>query len=299
MRLFIFTLFMLFCSSFISAESPQEKSALEHVMKYIESENSGDYKTYTDYLLPSYYSNNSEFKEDFMKLWKKLFAEKRDPVRYESMMKIGKFGNDWQVMFYVTCRNQDWVIYGISSDDAKSWHFSQLYSKPGNFTGVLRDIPTFDNSFAALLDPHYGKRIDYIIGQKITPFNYTDINGVVLNSDDLKGKVIVLNFWSPSCGPCRAEMPELNKLVDRMSGKDVVFIAPVIYATKEQLLMPAYISKYPFKYHQVVIDSNDYNVLSFPTHIVIGKDRRIIDIMIGNDYTNITRIEQMIIDELK
>ena len=43
--------------------------------------------------------------------------------------------------------------------------------------------------------------------------------------DKLKGKVVVLEFWSTSCGPCIAAIPHLNDLVDEFSQKPVVFLS--------------------------------------------------------------------------
>ncbi|HWR13595.1 MAG TPA: TlpA disulfide reductase family protein [Terriglobales bacterium] len=42
---------------------------------------------------------------------------------------------------------------------------------------------------------------------------------------DLKGKAVFLNFWSTTCAPCLAEMPEIEKLAQSMSAEPVVFLA--------------------------------------------------------------------------
>jgi thiol-disulfide isomerase/thioredoxin len=41
---------------------------------------------------------------------------------------------------------------------------------------------------------------------------------------DYEGKVVVLNFWATWCGPCRKEMPDLNRLAEAHSGDDVVVL---------------------------------------------------------------------------
>jgi thiol-disulfide isomerase/thioredoxin len=63
-----------------------------------------------------------------------------------------------------------------------------------------------------------------LIGKEAFPFSATDISGNNYSLDELKGKVIVINFWFVECKPCVMEMPELNKLVEKHKNKEVVFL---------------------------------------------------------------------------
>jgi len=49
------------------------------------------------------------------------------------------------------------------------------------------------------------------VGDLAPGFTFTGLNGKVINSTDLKGKVLLLNFFATWCGPCMAEMPRLEK----------------------------------------------------------------------------------------
>jgi len=98
----------------------------------------------------------------------------------------------------------------------------------------------------------------------------------MLSSEDLTGKIMVFNFWSVTCGPCIKEMPQLNELVEKMKGKDVVFIAPAFYSPKDYLV-EKFLPKHPFAYNIVEITNpDDYNIFEFPTHIVTDKNHKII-----------------------
>lgn len=56
-------------------------------------------------------------------------------------------------------------------------------------------------------------------------FSVTDVDGIKYDLAELKGKVVVLNFWFIGCAPCKREMPELNQFVVKYKNKDVVFLA--------------------------------------------------------------------------
>jgi len=51
------------------------------------------------------------------------------------------------------------------------------------------------------------------------------LNGKPLNLSDLKGKVVLLNFWATWCPPCREEIPSMMKLNSAMAGKQFQMVA--------------------------------------------------------------------------
>ncbi|MGV4415402.1 TlpA family protein disulfide reductase [Chryseobacterium sp. T1] len=55
--------------------------------------------------------------------------------------------------------------------------------------------------------------------------NLTDQSGKKVSLEDLKGKVVFINFWATWCGPCIAEMPSVQKLYDKFKdNKDFAFV---------------------------------------------------------------------------
>ena len=97
------------------------------------------------------------------------------------------------------------------------------------------------------------------------------LEGKPLKLSDLKGKVIVLNFWFVGCPPCRIEMPGLNTLTDEFKDEDVVFIA---FALDNAEALREFLKEKEFTY-QIVPDSSKiaslYGVKVYPTHVLINK----------------------------
>lgn len=65
--------------------------------------------------------------------------------------------------------------------------------------------------------------------EAVKPANYKmnmlDQTGKKVSLEDLKGKVVFINFWATWCGPCIAEMPSIQKLYDQFKDNDeVVFV---------------------------------------------------------------------------
>jgi thiol-disulfide isomerase/thioredoxin len=60
------------------------------------------------------------------------------------------------------------------------------------------------------------------------------ISGKKISMADLKGKVVVIDFWATWCGPCVAEMPEMKKLYAEYKDKGVEFIGVSLDSPEDQ-----------------------------------------------------------------
>lgn len=136
-------------------------------------------------------------------------------------------------------------------------------------------------------------------GMDAKPFTVTDLKGKKYSLEKLKGKIIVVNFWFMECKPCRMEIPELNKVVDKYKGKDAVFLG---MSTNSKAQLEKFLEKNEFRYN-IVPDSmavaGTYGVTGFPTHMIIGRDSKITYFSAGYGPGTIEKLDKQIESLLK
>jgi len=137
------------------------------------------------------------------------------------------------------------------------------------------------------------------VGKYAKPFNVTDINGEEYSLEELKGKIIVLNFWFVECKPCVMEIPDLNKLVEKYEGEEVVFLGLAINKTQK---LNSFLTKKEFKY-KIIPESmdviNSYEITSYPAHIVINQSSKVVFSATGLGSNTIGDLEKTIKKLLK
>ncbi|MHB1863049.1 MAG: TlpA disulfide reductase family protein [Gemmatimonadaceae bacterium] len=58
----------------------------------------------------------------------------------------------------------------------------------------------------------------------VPPFQLTTLAGQPVSSDQLRGKVVLINFWASWCPPCRFEMPGFESVYERNKNRDFVVL---------------------------------------------------------------------------
>jgi thiol-disulfide isomerase/thioredoxin len=100
-------------------------------------------------------------------------------------------------------------------------------------------------------------------------------------------KPVVLNFWAGQCPPCRAEMPEFQKVADDYAGK-VVFVGIDVgpftglgsHDDARRLLQELGI-RYPAAYATDASPLQPYGVRAMPTTVYLSADGKILDTVNG------------------
>ncbi len=95
--------------------------------------------------------------------------------------------------------------------------------------------------------------------------------------EDLKGTVVLVNFWATWCGPCVEEIPSLSRLIDRMKGKPFKVVAVNIGESPEDI--KNFLKSIPVNF-EILLDSDgravrDWKVYAYPSNFLIDKEGQI------------------------
>ena len=110
-------------------------------------------------------------------------------------------------------------------------------------------------------------------------FTATSLDGSTVNLAALRGKVVVVSFWTTRCAICAAEIPKLNKLVAAYKDKNVVFLG---LTTDNENTVKKYLKKKSFDFNllpnsfgillKYADKDGDGNVtMGYPTHYLINQ----------------------------
>ena len=164
---------------------------------------------------------------------------------------------------------------GVDRDDIRR-KLSQLYiARHGSESGLgdkllkTYDAITKDNAerLAKLEPPNPNENVSDPL-----QFKLSKLNGGDVRLADYKGKVIVTNFWATWCGPCRIEMPELERAMEKYKDdKDVIFLA--INTDDDRNYVEPYVKGQKIKLPVVYANNLDaeYRITSIPTTIVFDR----------------------------
>jgi len=135
-------------------------------------------------------------------------------------------------------------------------------------------------------------------------FSVTSMEGVTFDLSELKGKVVLVTFWSTKCPICAAEIPKLNQLAKSYQGKDVVFLGLTMENVNK---VEAHLKKKPFAFNvipnsfDVVLQYADKDgdgkiSMGFPAHFLVNQKGEIELKTSGFDKTKLLdeRINQLL-----
>jgi peroxiredoxin len=92
----------------------------------------------------------------------------------------------------------------------------------------LASLARYEHMNVELYSPHYSAAMAKLEAddrnRNEANFTLTDLNGKSWTLRDLRGKIVLLNFWATWCPPCRKEMPDLETLYQRFGPQGLIIL---------------------------------------------------------------------------
>jgi cytochrome c biogenesis protein CcmG/thiol:disulfide interchange protein DsbE len=121
----------------------------------------------------------------------------------------------------------------------------------------------------ALASPSWGA------GKPAPNFSLKDVlQGKEYSLSQFKGKVVVINFFTFFCGPCRDEMPDLNKINNELKGKGLVTLGIALSSDPTQIrfLVKQLGLEYPVLIGNDKVSDAYGSIAVVPTTVIIDKE---------------------------
>jgi thiol-disulfide isomerase/thioredoxin len=114
---------------------------------------------------------------------------------------------------------------------------------------------------------------------------FKNASGTRLSLEDFRGRVVLLNIWATWCGPCRAEMPSLDRL-QALHGADGLEVIAVSVDREGAGRVRAYYQKSGIRSLKLYVDSDQATLAAFrpdgiPMSVLIDREGNVVGEMTG------------------
>ncbi|MDI3319800.1 TlpA family protein disulfide reductase [Pinibacter soli] len=116
-------------------------------------------------------------------------------------------------------------------------------------------------------------------------FNFVDKDGKMVTMKDLKGKVVLIDVWATWCGPCKQEIPFMQKLEDELHDKDITFVSISIDKDTDKDKWAAFVNNMKMGGVQLFAGSAGgksldqvYTMPTIPRFMVFDRDGKIVNL---------------------
>ena len=139
-------------------------------------------------------------------------------------------------------------------------------------------------------------------GMVAPDFEVEMFDGSKVKLADLKGKVVLLNFWATWCPPCRAELTRVEKdIIEKFKGEPFVFL-PVSRGEKKETVA-AFREKmgytFPMGLDTDQSVSKKYAVTYIPRNFLIDKKGKVVKASVGYDEAEFAELVKLIEETIK
>jgi thiol-disulfide isomerase/thioredoxin len=149
---------------------------------------------------------------------------------------------------------------------------------------LLSFVSVVSAGLASAGDPFVSLKMSRLpAGSTAAPFELTTLDGKVVKSSELTGKVVLVNFWATWCGPCKEEMPSLARLQKQLDPAQFALLTVTTDLQRQGIAH--FLSQLgvdlPVLFDEDQDVSRSFMVRGLPTTIVIARDGTLVGRAVG------------------
>jgi peroxiredoxin len=107
--------------------------------------------------------------------------------------------------------------------------------------------------------------------------------GPSLGVEQLRGKVVLLNFWATWCKPCEDEMPAMERLYRALAGSDFELVA--VSVDEDEAVVDAFAKRLGLSFPILMDPTKEvaiaYQTFRFPESLLVGRDGVVLERYVG------------------
>ena len=140
-----------------------------------------------------------------------------------------------------------------------------------------------------------------LVGNEAPDFTLDGMDGKPVTMSDLRGSVVVLDFWATWCGPCVMAMPHLDKIHKEMEKEGLKVFAVNLREGPEKVknFMETKGLSIPVLYDTEGEVAKQYGVQGIPTQVIVGKDGTVKKVVVGYDPNGDAALRDLLKEEMR
>jgi thiol-disulfide isomerase/thioredoxin len=168
------------------------------------------------------------------------------------------------------------ILNGVRDINIENVNFKNTYNE---FLSI-----TNDPKIKEILTTNYINTLAVESGKPSPTFDYENQKGGTTSLESLKGKYVYIDVWATWCGPCRQEIPSLEKVEKQFQNKNIVFVSISIDNSKDREKWSKLINEKKMSGIQLLADKEwdskfvkEYNIQGIPRFILIDTNSNIVN----------------------